>query len=399
VTARAWKAVLARRLERHHLLRAAPRSRLIEVVTAVCGIHAQVMPSAELEIGLRVAGFAPGDLADALWQRRELAKIIGLRGTVHLVPAAEYGWWTAALAAMSREQRALDPKRLAYLGMSERELLSASDAIADALGGNELTREELGEEVARRVGRWAVDRTAGGFGGAPSPVWTAAIGHAALRGALMFGPPRGTRVTFVRPTDWLGRVAPVDPRKALRDLFVRYLVAYGPASERDFAQWAYLDVPRVRELRRELGDALAEVDVAGERMLEVAGERPSRRPATSTLLLPRFDVYAVGSYPRDVVAPPAIVAKAAATGLLPKRSGSGRAFLTGPMPVLVIDGIISGIWEAKRTARRMTIRVQPFVRLERERRAALDHVAKRIGEITGAVAELEIGAVTTRPHL
>jgi len=117
------------------------------------------------------------------------------------------------------------------------------------------------------------------------------------------------------------------------------------------------------------------------------------------VLLPRFDAYAVGSYPRDVVAPPAVVAKAAATGLLRARSGTGRAFLVGPMPVLLVDGVIAGIWESTRTAKRIAIRVQPFVSLDKRRRAAVDRAAARIGEIVGSDATIAIGAVSTRPHL
>jgi hypothetical protein len=39
---------------------------MVEVVGAVCGIHAQMMPAAELSVGIRVAGvtFASGNL----WQ-------------------------------------------------------------------------------------------------------------------------------------------------------------------------------------------------------------------------------------------------------------------------------------------------------------------------------------------
>ena len=391
-----WKTALARRVARHHLLRPAPRARLVDVVSEVCGIHAQVMPSAELSLGLRIARFGARDLADALWERRELVKIYGLRGTVHLVPAREYGWWLAVLRAMRGDGRDVDPARLGYLGITERQLLDASAAIVDALAKRRLTREQLGDVVARRVGRWAT-RTVGAFGG-QWPVWQAALGHAALDGALVFGATEGVRVTFQRAADWIGRVTIPDADVALGELFLRYLRAYGPASERDFAQWSSLAPARVRALRAALEGRVAEVVVDGTALLQAAGDRPVRA-ARSTLLLPRFDVYAVGSYPRDVVAPPEIVAKAAATGLLRRRSGTGRAFLFGPMPVLVLDGVISGIWEAKRTAKRITIRVQPFVRLDGTRRRATLRAAQRIGQIVGAEADLEIGAVTTRPHL
>src|SRR5437879_7382171 len=103
-----WRAALARRLARHHLITPAPRTRLVDVVSALCGVHAQVMPSAVLSLGLRVRGFTERDLAGALWERRELVKTYGIRGTVHLVPAREYGWWLAALRATSRGERADD---------------------------------------------------------------------------------------------------------------------------------------------------------------------------------------------------------------------------------------------------------------------------------------------------
>ncbi len=69
------------------------------------------------------------------------------------------------------------------------------------------------------------------------------------------------------------------------------------------------------------------------------------------------------------------------------------------MPVLVLDGRIAGIWQSKRTGERMRIRVQPFVALPRSRRPALARAAMRIAAVVSAEAELEIGAVTTRPHL
>jgi hypothetical protein len=115
--------------------------------------------------------------------------------------------------------------------------------------------------------------------------------------------------------------------------------------------------------------------------------------------LPRFDCYVVGSHPRDVLIPPAIVASAAKTGLLKRGNTTGRAFLAGPMPVLLVDGTVAGIWESKRTARELAITVQPFVSLSKERRGALDAAAQRLGEVIGLDASIRLGSVRTRPHL
>ncbi|OLC53569.1 MAG: hypothetical protein AUH85_13925 [Chloroflexi bacterium 13_1_40CM_4_68_4] len=391
-----WPSVLARRLARHHLLRPAPRTSLADVVGALCGIHAQVMPSAELSLGLRIRGFTHEDLDDALWRRRELVKTYGIRGTVHLFPARELGLWLAALRAWTPRQQ--DPKRLAYIGMTEVQYERVVAAIGEAVAGRRLTREELGEEVALRVDRSVVERTVGAFGG-QWKVWQAGIGTAALRGLVCFGPPDGARVTFVSPSDWIGSINAPAADAAQREVFRRYLAAYGPATEREFAQWSATQPATVHELVEALGDAIERVDIEGTAAWQIAGDRAPARTAPSTLLLPRFDCYVVGSHPRDVLIPPPVVARASATGLLRPRSGTGRAFLAGPMPVLVVDGAVAGIWESKRAARRIAIRVQPFARLDASRRDALERAALRVGEVFGVEAELAIGAVTTRPHL
>lgn len=389
-----WNEVLARRLARHHLLKPAPRLKLAEVVGDVCGIHAQVMPSAEISLGLRVKGFTKKQLDVALWDRREIVKTYGIRGTVHLLPAHELGWWLAALRACEPVEP--DARRLAYFGVTAQQVADAAEAIEEALVGRRLTRDQLGAELARRVGPW-VDRTVNAFGGA-WPVWQIAIGQAALRGALCFGPPQGTRVTFVRPEDWIGRLTVPAEAAAQRELLRRYLSAFGPATAAEFAQWAAITPRRARELADELGEAIEIVHVEGTERWQVAGDRAGRA-AASTLLLPRFDCYAVGSHPRDVVAPPAVVARAAATGLLSRGTGSGRAYLVGPMPILLIDGAIAGIWESRRTARRIAIRVQALVKIDTQRRAAIAVAASRLGQIVGLEPSLEMGSVRTRPHL
>ena len=74
-----WNQVMALRLQRHWLLEPAPPDRLVQVAGAVCGIHAQVMATAELSLGLRVAGVTRLQVRQELWERRRLVKTYGLR--------------------------------------------------------------------------------------------------------------------------------------------------------------------------------------------------------------------------------------------------------------------------------------------------------------------------------
>ena len=157
-----WPEVWGRRLAQHALLAPKPKEELVEVVRAVCGMHAQIMPAAELAIGVRVAGVTRQDVRAALWQRRSLVKTYGLRGTVHLFPADEGALWVAALRASSLPNEA---RWLAQVGVEVAQKEAILMAIGEALDGRCLTREDLGVEVARRVGTWATEAVSPAFGG------------------------------------------------------------------------------------------------------------------------------------------------------------------------------------------------------------------------------------------
>jgi hypothetical protein len=107
----------------------------------------------------------------------------------------------------------------------------------------------------------------------------------------------------------------------------------------------------------------------------------------SLLLLPYFDSYVVGSHPRDQLFPE----KAATRALAP----SGQA---GNYPVLLIDGVVAGVWHQRRSGRSIDVTVEPLNRLTAEQRQALETQAERIGKILGGQARLTVGTVTTGGH-
>ncbi|HEU5440927.1 MAG TPA: winged helix DNA-binding domain-containing protein, partial [Ktedonobacterales bacterium] len=256
-----WREVWGWRLTRHGLLAPKPEEDLVEVVRAVCGIHAQVMSAAELSIGVRLASGTRQDVREALWQRRSLVKMHGLRGTVHLFPADEFPLWLAAFRANPQPNEA---QWLAQMGLEVAQRDAIAAAIGEALDGQRLTREDLGREVAQRVGSWASEAVSPAFGG-QWPRWQMAIGAAFTAGLLCFGPNEGNKVTFVRPDQWLGGWVEMDGEEALREVFRRYLSAYGPATHRDFAQWFGMPPSRALAVMQGLSGELEEVDVEGYR--------------------------------------------------------------------------------------------------------------------------------------
>jgi hypothetical protein len=380
-----WPQVWGRRLARHALLAPKPGEELVEVVRAVGGIHAQVMSAAELSIGVRVAGVTRRDVRTELWQRRSLVKTHGLRGTVHLFPADELPLWMAALRASALPN---ESRWLAQVGLEEAQKEAILTAIGEALSGRCLTRAELGVEVTRRVGAWATEAVSPAFGG-QWPRWMMLLGAAANAGLLCFGPNQGNQVTFVRPVQWLGGWKDLDGATAQREIFRRYLSAYGPATHRDFARWFGMSPGMALPLMRELADELEEVEVAGDRAWLLARETALSWPPAQEVvrLLPHFDMYLIGCHPRDRLVPAAWAKRVLTRGAI------------GNLPLVLVDGVVAGLWQQRRRGRRLEIRVEAFHPLSTDHLQELEAAVRRIGEFVEAESVLFLGEVDSRPHL
>ena len=92
-----WPQAAAWRVRRHHLDRRAPAGSMLAVASRLCGLHAQLMSSAELTVWARVEDLDRKAVQRALWEDRTLVKTWAMRGTLHLLPAGELPLWHAAL--------------------------------------------------------------------------------------------------------------------------------------------------------------------------------------------------------------------------------------------------------------------------------------------------------------
>jgi hypothetical protein len=250
------------------------------------------------------------------------------------------------------------------------ELVEAARAVLD---GRQLTREELSEALAPRVGAWARDRLL-------SP-WGDLLAPAALTGALCFGPSRGARAVFVRADQWLGGWRDVEPRAALLDVLRRYLAAYGPATPQDFASWFATRPATARELVEELGDELTAVEVEGRRAWLPAADAgaPFAPPDDVVRLLPQYDAFPLGSRPRERLLSAAVQARV-------RSYRRGRYEGVVALSTLLVDGRVTGICERRARGRRVEIAVEAIEPLTRHQRAALDAEVERVGAFLGATA-------------
>jgi Winged helix DNA-binding domain len=380
-----WATANARRLRRHALLPPAPSGTgPAQIAAAICGAHAQVLSAAELSIALRIQGATRATVRRALWDEHTLIKTYGPRGTVHLLAADDLPIWTAMLSAIPAHSPFPDDVR-----PTPEQAEEIVAAIGDALDDAELTIDELDRAVVERVGAWAGERVMPAFQEL-WPRWRQVVGMAGHRGVLCFGPNRGRRVTYTNPGRWLPHFKPAPEDTAITKLITAYLYAYGPATPQQFAQWIGAPPAWATEQFERRKRQLTEVTFDGTPTWVVEGdtEMPgSEEAAGSVLLLPYFDAYVVGSHPRDPLFPGKATPRA--------RAPSGQA---GNYPVLIIDGVVAGVWHQRRAGKWIEVTVELLSRLTARSRRALEIQVVRIGEILEAESRLTIGTVKAGPH-
>jgi uncharacterized protein YcaQ len=323
-------------MARHHLVERAAPSDLIRVVREICGLHAQLMSSAELSLWARIEGLERDAVQEAIWQHRALVKLWAMRGTLHLLPAAELGIWLSALGANRKTT-----------GGSEIDVLT--EAVGRALEDRILTREELALAVEQITG-------APTLGEYVRFSWGSYLKPASFRGGLCFAPSDDGRVRFTTPATWVpGGIDTPDSMDALREVTRRFLAAYAPLTAKDLALWwGGFGPARGARMLAELGDEAVEVDVDGERAWVLARdvrEIADAEPPNAARLLPAFDPWVVGA------------ARGAAALLDPRHKARVYRPQGWISPVLLVNGRMAGVWKHKRKGRRLLVDIEPFSRL------------------------------------
>ena len=347
---------------------------------ALCGVHAQVQVSAELQLAARLEGAAQADVRAALWEERTLVKAWTVRGTLHLHPAGDLPLWLAARRAVvgSADQGLPawpDPAGVVHPPLDAEDVEAVRAAVWEVLNGRCLRRDELAEEVVERVGAAPRERLRSGF--------------AFFLNELCQGPPQGSRITLVRPDQWINGWREVtDLDGALREACRRFLYAYGPARPADFRGWcgsAAFKVADARALFESLGGELVEIRVADHPCFVLAGDRSFPEPSHQVRLLPEYDAYVMGFRERDQLVP---------QPLRDLIANHGRGRYEGPAAVrlVLVDGIAAGVWERRKRGKRLELEVRLTRRVRKSEREELQHEAKRLGAFLGLEPVLSIGS-------
>jgi uncharacterized protein YcaQ len=296
----------------------------VEVARAVAGAQAQDMFAARLSFRSRSRWLKAADIDRARTEERSLLRTWVMRMTIHLIPSDDAGWW---LPLFEPGIEKWSRRRLGQLGMPARTQERALREVVRMLERDgPLTRTEVGNRL-REMGIELNNSTRGHI-----------MGLAVTSGNACLGPDRKGGSCLVLRRDWLGDLPPFDREKALAELARRYLSAFGPATDRDFAYWAGLGLGEVRAGLEAISAELEEVRVEEETLLALRGELPRLPRAGQLRMLGNFDTYLLGWKDRSFSVPDHHVAAV-------KEGGGGWI-----RPVIVRDGVVIGGWRSSRKA-------------------------------------------------
>jgi hypothetical protein len=295
----------ARLAVRHHV---APGERVATVLQAardmVC-LHASDPATVYVSARARMVEGTIEAVDRALYEDRELVRMLAMRRTMFVLPVDEASMVHAAasLAVAHRERRRTE-QLVSSLGVRDvgrwiRDAEAATLAALQARG--EATAREVAEDVPALRERTLVN---------VGKKYQAHLGMAgrillqlAADGRIVRARPRGSWISsqyrWAPIERWLGRpFEPVPVDEARAALVRRWLERFGPGTEGDIRWWTGWSA---RVVRMALADVAAvTVDLDGEEGYVVADDLdPTPRPRRWVALLPALDPTTMGWQSRD----------------------------------------------------------------------------------------------------
>lgn len=323
-------------------------------------VQAQEYAHARWAVGSRFA--APAAITDAAIEDalagRKVVRSWVLRGTLHLVAAADLRWMLALAAPALLTRTAAAYREVNLDEAAFRKILPALRQCLE--GGRQLTRVELFAALARRR-----INTEGQRGGR-------ILYRAAQLGLICLGDPQGKQARYTLLDEWLPPQPELPREDALQKLAQRYFASHGPATLADFTWWSGLAAGEARAALEMAAPGLAHALFEGSAVWwskqTPAPSQPAAKPALQ--LLAGFDEYVLGYTERQAVI------DSAHAGKLMTPNGLFR-------PALLLGGRVAGTWEAEVKKGGLSIATAPFAPLPRGSAGALRQAAQRYAAFRG----------------
>ena len=317
------RALLARQLLLERSSLSVPR-----LLEQIGGIQAQYAPSSYVRLWTNLKRFQMADL-DRLLESRRVVQGTLMRSTIHLVSTADY-WPIAEGIGPSRQEWW---HRTFGKEFSRDEIDRIAEKLDGELAGRVWPRKELDEQMRSHS----------------TTVWSGAWV------ALIRVPPSGTwkrrrADLFQRAAEWIGP-SRADEQAGLELLLRRYLGGFGPARLADAANWAGVDVPKMRAAAERMTlrtfrdeDGRVLLDLPRAPLPEASTKAPIR-------LLPTWDA--------------TLLIHCRRARILPEEYRPLVFSIKVPHSVgtILVDGAVAGSWRVEASGGKAVLRYEVFERI------------------------------------
>jgi Winged helix DNA-binding domain len=340
------------------------RRPVAEAVEAIGAMQAQHWPALPVGLWSRLQDFRAEDLYAAL-ERRELVTGILLRGTLHLTSARDHpayavvaaaagagGWWPVE----GEPPPAWEEFRSELLAFTAAAPRDRAEVAAFAEAWVERRPHVLPEAALAHHRRYS---------------WRGLLRWSSLVRAPAGGSwgPRAPEGLLAAPSPPSVPAAP-GPAEAQAAVVRRHLRAFGPAAAEDVAAWVGWKTPAARAALDRLEPELERFeDESGRRLYDLPdAPRPDPEVPAPVRFLPAFDSVQLAYAPnrRQRFLPDAY-----------RDLVYVRANLQ-VLPTVLVDGLVAGRWSLRTERREAVLSVQPFARLPRPARRAVQEEAERL---------------------
>ncbi len=286
-----------------HLL-STPSDSVEQVAESLVALHATDPATVHLSTAVRLR--EPGTAEQALYEDRTVLRMLGMRRTMFVVPAALVPVVQAACAEeIARKQRKLLIQHLATAGLD----VDLGPWLAEVEEGAYAALAARGTAQAQQIAdgeprlRTEIVMAQGKPYEARGYITNRVLFLLAAQGRIVRGRPRGswlsTQYAWATADSWLDNGIPaLDPDAARVGLARRWLRAFGPAPVEDLKWWTGWTAGQTKKALAAIGPA--EVDLDGTPGIVLADDLdPVEEPEPAAAFLPALDPTPMGWVRRD----------------------------------------------------------------------------------------------------
>jgi hypothetical protein len=328
------------------------------MVEHLVGLQAQAPFPPYTGLWTRLTDFQPDELANALLDR-QVVRIVLMRGTVHLVTAADACFLRPLIQPLLDRDLRTNTQHARHL--TDLDLPKIAHTARLTLAERPHTAKELGTALAEH---WP-DRD------------PTALAHAA-RGLLPLVqvPPRAVwgrsgQTAYHTAEHWLNRE--LDPTPDPGRMIERYLAAFGPASIADMQTWSGLT--RLREITETLDLRTFHTHDGTELYDLPDAPRPDEDAPTPVRYLPEFDNILLSYADRTRI-------------MTPEHRKRLFGVKNGVFPgTFLVDGLVRGAWRVAKQRKSAVLTITPWARTTKKDLTALTREGMRLLDFLAASAE------------